>query len=36
MQLPVASFVHHGLVDAYHIHQFLSQLQQGMNELSEA
>jgi chloramphenicol O-acetyltransferase type A len=36
MQLPVASFVHHGLVDAYHIHQFLSRLQQGMNELPEA
>ena len=27
MMMPVGTFVHHGLVDAYHVHQFLDRLQ---------
>ncbi|MFZ6658430.1 CatA-like O-acetyltransferase [Undibacterium sp. TJN19] len=28
--LPVASFAHHGLVDAYHVHQFLEALEKSL------
>lgn len=29
--LPVATFAHHGLADAYHIHQFFERLEYGLN-----
>ncbi|MBC3886375.1 CatA-like O-acetyltransferase [Undibacterium griseum] len=30
--MPVATFVHHGLVDAYHVHEFLQQFEAGLNQ----
>jgi len=27
MLMPVGTFTHHGLVDAYHVHQFLQRLE---------
>ncbi|MFZ6849978.1 CatA-like O-acetyltransferase [Undibacterium sp. RuRC25W] len=30
MLMPVGTFVHHGLVDAYHVHQFLEKLQKEL------
>lgn len=32
MRMPVASFVHHGLADAYHVHQFLQTLEAGLSK----
>ncbi|MFZ6772577.1 CatA-like O-acetyltransferase [Undibacterium sp. SXout7W] len=32
--MPVATFVHHGLADAYHIHQFLDHLQRGLQSFT--
>lgn len=31
LMLPIATFAHHGLVDAYHVHQFLDTLQQAFS-----
>ncbi|MEB0137738.1 MULTISPECIES: CatA-like O-acetyltransferase [unclassified Undibacterium] len=32
--LPVATFVHHGLVDGWHIHQFLERLENGLQDVA--
>ena len=35
LMLPVATYVHHGLADAYHVHQFLQVLESLLNEHTE-
>lgn len=32
LMMPVATYVHHGLVDGYHIHQFLQALEELLNK----
>jgi len=34
--MPVACFVHHALVDGYHVHQFFQQLETGLSEAGAA
>ena len=36
MTMPVATFVHHGLADAYHIHLFLQALETALSERAAA